>query len=204
MYYALCDHIGEKSEGRHAGQLRSPFPTSTEEIQLLYWTLQPILVSLRFFGIDVRWKDERTTSYYYLIRLAKLFWLLLNVSVVSYLAFYQYGIEMCHLSKLHKYFYFIPLINDHMMSAGVYAALQLATWQHGRDLVQAFQLIEANFEISKKHCVRIRYLSAVAIVLFIIAVKFLQISLRFENDFIKYLVFKIIGNDRDAIIQSRP
>lgn len=58
---------------------------ATKEIvhENLLWSLQPMLVTLRIFGIDVQWNLQRSSTCKYLIIFNCIIWFIINVAVVA-------------------------------------------------------------------------------------------------------------------------
>ena len=137
----------------------------------LTWCLQPILICLRLLGIEFPWQEQHNPFYRCLICVVNLFWLIVNVSVASYLAVDQFYEQYVFKSQLDKYFFYISSLTGLLQTAGIYAALVLATWQHGHDLVGQFHFLETHFQVGQDSYVKIRRIVIAAIAFSITAVK---------------------------------
>ena len=174
--------MGTASTPKQSNRSQATITTIYEEDSGLTWCLQPILICLRLFGIDLSWKEQRSTFRHYLIRFGSLFWLIVNVSVTACLAVDQYNKEDDSHGDLRKYFYRIIDIKDHFRAAGIYAVFVFVTWHHGQDLAEQFQTLEINFPVGQDTYVKARRIVIVAIVFSITAVEYTNFYIdQFQN-----------------------
>ena len=163
------------STSKQSNRFQTRLTTIYEEDRGLTWCLQPILICLRLFGIDLSWKEQRSTFRHYLIRFGSLFWLIVNVSITSYLAVDQYNKKDNSHRQLKKYFDHLSKISGYLQTSVLYVAFLFTTWRHGQDLVKIFQQMETDFQIGKNSYVKARQVVIVAIALSLITVKYIFI-----------------------------
>ena len=147
----------------------SPSPpkrmATEEERRNLAWSLRPILICLRFLGLEVNWGEGRPETYRILNYLIRIFWILNCCAWIYMMANFQFKKEW----KLNDCIEFLTQV---VQSIGIYAAWLLANWSHGRKLVKSFQKIEASFTINQQALKKIRFVAIFGTVASIISVTY--------------------------------
>lgn len=135
-------------------------------------SFRPIIICLSIFGIDFKWQEQRSWLSQLLIYCSISFWVLVNTSVFVY-AMTTINEEGKPPETLLDYcFFYGSVFADYVQIVGTYVAIVLATWQHGGQLVKAFQMIENLFEINDQLYDQLRIISIVGVVLCIATVSF--------------------------------
>lgn len=124
-------------------------PTKETPQENLARCFRPISICLKIFGIDIQWKQQPSSAYQYLLRLMCIFWSIVNVLVATGIAI-QLSVVIQnlnvanHTTTMESLRSSKPgnLISSIVESTFLYAALALATWKHGQQLVESFKQIE--------------------------------------------------------------
>lgn len=132
------------------------------------WSFRPILIVLNVIGVDLNWGEQQTRVRRYLINFSRLFWLMNNIWSIVTVTQYQ----LSNYSAIGKdaYALHIDVISYQIQGSGIYVALILATWLHGKQLVEVFTQLETQFRFKSNMHGKIRRVATIAVVLSTIAV----------------------------------
>lgn len=150
-------------------QTHSPFTKHNCDFEFAF---RPVFILLRCIGIDVEWGGEqRSRLRQNVARLASIFWCLVNVTVVVYWAILrirQMKLEHPPTNEI------VNKIIDFVMNASQIVLLHLvcamAAWQDGRQLSEAFDMLQNYFANDSQSVTEMRRVAINAVAITLIAV----------------------------------
>ena len=140
-----------------------------EEADSFLTMIQPILLSLNIFGIDVNWRGERSSIRRNLVRISQIIWsLILLVSICLALHNLIHIIENPeNESTVLLCFKITGYVTDQALSTFIFLAQTFAARKYGPQLIQQFLQIKTRIPVIKK----VRLVAIIGILLSIVMVK---------------------------------
>ena len=146
-----------------------PEPLSFEEENLeLAWAFRPIVLLLRYIGIDLNWGDDQSRPGRFSTYSVRLFWLLNSIVLVYADSYFLF--DPNHFGTRWEVNMIVHVITLAIRCFGIYCALLLATWKQGHGLVESFKRIETRFKINQQAVKKVRRIAMFGAVITVISV----------------------------------